>query len=255
MLIQILNCSGNITSCCTSSEISYIMVALRRVYTLIQIIVPILLMISLVIKFIHLAHNPEDKKTPKQIVNAALAAVIVFFLPTIVSALLNMLPEQIQLTACWLSAEDTYKFSKKSTYQTITDDNKKKILLEEEYEKGEKRPSPSPSSSSTSSSQSTEYETTGTESTPGSLTNVNYNQGGMPIPIYYQGDYRNVILKPGTDRSVATSGCGFTSISMITSYLLNKKITPKELVGDWSRKYYIYNQGMAYSGFQGAADH
>lgn len=42
---------------------------------------------------------------------------------------------------------------------------------------------------------------------------------------------------------------------VIIIVILNKKITPKELVGDWSRKYYIYNQGMAYSGFQGAADH
>ena len=40
--IYFLNCSGNITSCCTSPELSYIMSSVRNIYSLIQIIAPIL---------------------------------------------------------------------------------------------------------------------------------------------------------------------------------------------------------------------
>ena len=68
--------------------------------------------------------------------------------------------------------------------------------------------------------------------------------GGMGIPRYYQGDYDNVILQG--DKTVASSGCGFTSASMVASYLTGKDITPDKFVDDWSRPYYIYNGGMSW---------
>ncbi len=85
-------------------------------------------------------------------------------------------------------------------------------------------------------------------------SSVNKNSG-MPIPNYYQVDYSDVSLMPGTDRTVASSGCGFTSCSMIVSYLTGKRITPREFVGNWSRKYYVYNSGMSWSLPQAAATH
>lgn len=86
--------------------------------------------------------------------------------------------------------------------------------------------------------------------------NSNTNKNiGMNIPNYYQSDYPDVSLMPGTDRTVASSGCGFTSCSMIVSYLTGKRITPREFVGNWSRKYYVYNAGMSWSLPQAAATH
>ena len=40
---NILNCNSDITSCCTSAEMSYIMGSVRNLYMIIQIIVPIVL--------------------------------------------------------------------------------------------------------------------------------------------------------------------------------------------------------------------
>jgi len=42
---------------------------------------------------------------------------------------------------------------------------------------------------------------------------------------------------------------------MIVSYLTGKRITPREFVGNWSRKYYVYNSGMSWSLPQAAATH
>lgn len=77
--------------------------------------------------------------------------------------------------------------------------------------------------------------------------------GGMPIPIYYQQDYADVVLKK--DKTVSSSGCGFTSSAMIVSYLIGKKITPREFVDTWSRKYYVYNRGMSWGLPSAAASH
>ncbi len=247
---NILNCNGNITSCCTSSELSYIMSAVRNIYSIIQIIVPILLVVAATYRLIKLMKNPEEKNGIKNIVNAFLAAGIIFFLPTIVSAILMMVPSQGQISACWESAKDNKRLSIATSYISDSDDKRVQIVTPDKYEPGVK-PEDNASGGisngpSSGSSTGEDYSGTSTSSEPGSLTGVSYLEGGMPIPIYYQQDYKDVSLKPGTNKTVSSSGCGFTSCAMIVSYLLDKKITPREFVGDWSRKYYVYNQGMSY---------
>ncbi len=47
-----------------------------------------------------------------------------------------------------------------------------------------------------------------------------YGEGGMAIPLKYQFDYRKAIcFYNGRPKSVATSGCGATSLSMVIAYL------------------------------------
>ena len=88
--IFFLNCSGNITSCCTSTELSYIMSIARNIYSLIQIIAPLLLMCAATYRLIRLMKNPEEKNGIKVIINSFLAAGIIFFIPMIVIILNTM---------------------------------------------------------------------------------------------------------------------------------------------------------------------
>lgn len=251
-----LNCNSDITSCCTSTEMSYIMGSVRNIYMIIQIIAPILLMCAAVYRLIRLMKNPEEKNGKKNIINAFLAAAVIFFLPTIVGVVLNMIPYETQLIACWESSGEEKRLAIATSYISDSDDKRVKVIAEEEYEAGIKKPTTSEGgSSSDGSSSGADYSGSATSSEPGSLTGVKYLEGGMPIPIYYQQDYNDVSLKPGTSKTVSSSGCGFTSCAMIVSYLLGKKITPREFVGDWSRKYYVYNQGMSWGLPQAAAIH
>lgn len=49
---------------------------------------------------------------------------------------------------------------------------------------------------------------------------VRSDEAGMAIPMLFQGDYRTIILYyNGMAKSVATSGCGATSVSMVVAYL------------------------------------
>ena len=253
---EILNCSGNITTCCTSTQMEYIMNIFRSLYSIIQLIVPIVLICAATYRLIRLMKNPEEKNEIKNIINAFLAAAIIFFIPTILTAVLNMVPNQGQLAACWKSAGENNRLSIAASYISDSEDKRVQVISENDYEAGVSNPQepagnsnggPSCSNgNSNSNSNSGNYSGNGTPSEAGSLTGVKYLEGGMPIPIYYQQDYKDVSLKPGTNKTVSSSGCGFTSCAMIVSYLLDKKITPREFVGDWSRKYYIYNQGMSY---------
>ena len=57
------------------------------------------------------------------------------------------------------------------------------------------------------------------------------DEQGMPIPIYYQTDYPEIVCTiRGIPRSVETSGCGATSASMVIAYLTgNTEQTPYTL--------------------------
>ena len=211
------------------------MTLLRKIYLFIEIIVPIILIVALTIHFMKMMSNPDDKKnTVKKIVNSFLSILIIFLLPTILNAILGVLPEQIQLTACWESAGQVDRVTRASAYVSLSEEEKQSLIIGSgDYEKGVPKPK--------------------TNSEEGTIENVEYLEGGMPIPLYYQQDYKDVILK-APDRTVSSSGCGFTSCSMVVSYLLDQKITPREFVSDWSRKHY-YTGGMLWTLPQATVEH
>jgi hypothetical protein len=71
----------------------------------------------------------------------------------------------------------------------------------------------------------------------------------MPIPLYQQGDYsQTVCYIDGDAKSVATSGCGSTSISMVITYLTgNTNQTPYTLF-KWAYDHGYYDgNGLGHS--------
>lgn len=69
---------------------------------------------------------------------------------------------------------------------------------------------------------------------------------------YYQNDYSNVSYGSG---SIASCGCGPTSLAMVASTLLKKQVTPKDAVSWCGNKYYVSGQGTSWSYFNAASDH
>lgn len=135
---NILNCSGNITSCCTAPGIASFMVILKRIIELIRIIVPILLILMITIEVGKIMMNPDDKKKLKSVYNKVLATIIIFLLPTILNAILNSVEGQPQVIACWNAAQDENRISIASSYIVSDRDKNKKSLISDEgdYESG-----------------------------------------------------------------------------------------------------------------------
>jgi hypothetical protein len=102
---------------------------------------------------------------------------------------------------------------------------------------------------------STYCKSTSSSNDSSSNEDVSYPSGGLSIPSYYQEDYSDVYLSSDGVKTVASSGCGFTSTSMILSYLLDETITPREFVDSWSKQYYVYNVGMSFELPNAAAAH
>ena len=130
---------ASIVAVCSDAALASILSVVKRVIQLIQIIVPILLIISASIKFTEAVRNPDDKKILKKIFNSFFAAFIVFIVPVIVNAAMSALGEQTTFSNCWNYASDKITYSNK--YVEIQDKNTKETILinPSTYEKGEKK--------------------------------------------------------------------------------------------------------------------
>ena len=133
---------------CSSPVLGSILSALRKILGLIQIIGPLVLLVSLILTITKLLADPENKKLTRKIINSVLAAVLLFFIPMFVNLVMNLLGEDYNISACWNSATPS---SGSSGYIDLYDNKREKSVLPNasDYEKGEKKqPAQSQSSSS-----------------------------------------------------------------------------------------------------------
>ena len=121
---------------CSSSAMGMVVTVVHNIIKMIQIIAPILLIISLVIKFVRLMSNPDNKKLLKSILNSFIAAAVIFFIPMFVDVVMNMVGEKTTLSSCWNS---TVNPGISTHYEEISDQEGKKhnfLTDSDEYEKG-----------------------------------------------------------------------------------------------------------------------
>lgn len=125
--VQILACSSDLGNCCTDPALVITLDTFRRIFSLIQLIVPILLIISATVEFTKLVIDPDRKNGMKHVKNLFLAAVIIFVIPVIVDVVLTITPQTFSVSACWNDAKtvaETYRNSK-AQYVSIYDDESK----------------------------------------------------------------------------------------------------------------------------------
>ena len=150
-MILLLAVSG-----CSSPALGTTLSVFQKIVKLIQIIVPILLIISLALSVMKLVANPDDKKLPKKILNSIIAAVLVFFIPMFVDLVMNLLGENYSVSACWNSVRNP---GQSNTYVDPYDQGKRSsfIINSDEYQKGEKKKLDGPEGSSKYSSGNMVY--------------------------------------------------------------------------------------------------
>ena len=150
--IQILSCNSNLGNCCKDATIKSIMSSTNAIISLIQIIVPILLLVMVTIELTKLMMNPDDKKKLSSIKNKAIAAFVIFFIPLFVNVTINIMSDSgnasFDFASC-LEETKNIKVNTRPTYKSINPERRKNIYSNpDDYEKGEERKPDSSSSSS-----------------------------------------------------------------------------------------------------------
>ena len=120
-------CVDDIKSCCSDYGIATYLHIIKEAMNLIRFIVAAILIIMLAIDFAKMVINPVDnpnKDKFKSIRNKILSAVIVFFVPTIVSLLLGAIPDSVSdIYGCWNAADEIYDTIKEKASTTTSKKN------------------------------------------------------------------------------------------------------------------------------------
>lgn len=133
-----------INTCSSGDLLAFTQIA-KKILNLIQIFGPLLLIISLIMTFIKLMGNPDDKKLKSKIKNSLIATVLLFFIPMLVNVTMGMVDNSYDLSACWNTPDKEFGNPTYSDPTGTNDDTGKKKFTQDPggYEKGEKTPEPS----------------------------------------------------------------------------------------------------------------
>ena len=82
---------------CQDKALENILRIVKTILNLIQIIGPILAIVSIVIIFIKLTSNPDNKKLAKNLKNAIIALALLFFVPLIVNVFMRLADDSFSI--------------------------------------------------------------------------------------------------------------------------------------------------------------
>lgn len=122
-----------VMSTCSDPVLAGILGIVRNIMTIIQIVVPIILIVWSTIELLKLTMNPEAKGGNKKIINKFVAAAIVFFIPVFVNTVMTLVGESTNFSACWKKGKD---ISVKVNNSKDSGGTKQKEPDASKYEKG-----------------------------------------------------------------------------------------------------------------------
>lgn len=132
--------SQDIINSCGSIGIANILSITKTILNLIQLVGPIIAIVSLAICFTKLMVNPDEKKYKAGLKNSIIALVVLFLVPFIVNLAMNLADESFDIAKCWNNAEAILQQAseEQNKYVDINDDEKKSVIVQPgEYNKEE----------------------------------------------------------------------------------------------------------------------
>lgn len=110
----------DLKSNCSDYGIALYIHIIRQVLDIVHIVVPIVLMVMVAINLIQLMMDPDDQKKIKmsRFKNKIIAAVIIFFIPYIMSLIIHLIsysglvPDDFTLIDCYKDSEKIYETMK-----------------------------------------------------------------------------------------------------------------------------------------------
>ena len=228
-MIYLLDCNELLANCCTDAALARVLNISKNILDLIQLLVPIILIVMVSINIAQLVINPDMKNGKKKLTNKVIAALVVFFVPSLMGVILNMLPDKYQLGACWKSARTIQSDETQASYiplsegQSIKTDDFSNLnpprVMENKDDNSSSSSSGNGGTANTGASGDGYPE--GTYTASNGITYKKYRQDTGP--------WASNGYSAGT---IASSGCGPTSVAILASGLVDSNITPAKTAAD-----------------------
>ena len=146
---------------CHDSAIGGILRVVKNGLTIIQIVGPILALISISYFLFQLVKHPDDKKAVNKIKNSLIALVVLFFIPLFVNLVFSWMGSSNSLSDCWNSSSIDFG---NTSYQDTGDNKPKNSVLTDpdDYQKGKPKPKSEYTSNGNSNSNNNGNSNSGT---------------------------------------------------------------------------------------------
>lgn len=227
---------------CSDPNVLKAMRIIGTVITIIKIVVPVILVVMAMIKLLKAVIGDEDyADLIKNLFQKFGIAVLIFFIPSIVGAILNNIGEYTtiskkftQCTECFTSSEGE---DCKSLINTATIKYEAKLKAEEERVKNERQEAIDKVKKEQEENRKKAALANSGKASSGGVSNP-YN-----IPYYSQGvgTYRTITLSDGSVYPNYNCGCGFTSLAMVIDGLSGQRNTPYGVINYFNPHSYAAN--------------
>lgn len=197
----------DLVNTCSDAGLANVLAILKRLLDFLQLFGPIVAIISLVIIFIKLMSNPDNKKLKGNIKNCLLALAIMFLVPTFVNIVMGLLDDRFELSACWNKAES---FEIKNEAEFIEDNDGRVtdgLLVDpSDYESGDARSNSDDDSSNNNNNSSNSADVDSFLKSLDHMSNVVTSEANVGKPWKYSNkNNKNTFEK--ADSTVNSTNC------------------------------------------------
>ena len=109
-MFQIL--ADDLASYCSEAGVANIFYVTKILFTILQIVVPIILIVSASFSLFSLVSSPDNPKAKKSLINKVIAAVVVILIPFIIEIVMGAIAtgggSKFNYADCWTNAYEAY---------------------------------------------------------------------------------------------------------------------------------------------------
>ena len=208
---------------CNNAVLGVFLGIFKNLLSIIQIVGPLLAICSLVYLLIKMMQHPDDKKLPKKIFNSCFALVVLFFIPLLVTVVLNMVDDSTDFGACWKSGG---KSAGSAGYiNPNKDNNRVNIIGDSNYESGVANSTNNGTSTSSNRYEDNTSSVTNSKSNVGVIGTYTNSKNGIVYNLYNQSSSAWEGYTYSSGQTIAQNGCMNTSGAVVASGY-DKSITP-----------------------------
>ena len=123
-MFQIL--ASDLTNYCNEAGVANIFYITKILFTILQVVVPIILIISASFSLFTLVTGPDNPKAKKSLINKVIAAVVVVLLPFLINIVMGAIAngggDKFNYATCWDNAKEVYSNQQTSDVDTDSGD-------------------------------------------------------------------------------------------------------------------------------------
>ena len=123
-MFQIL--ASDLTNYCNEAGVANIFYITKILFTILQVVVPIILIISASFSLFTLVTGPDNPKAKKSLINKVIAAVVVVLLPFLINIVMGAIAngggDKFNYATCWDNAKEVYSDQQTSDVDTDSGD-------------------------------------------------------------------------------------------------------------------------------------